>query len=86
MKLPAGMGMVSFGWKSSPLATHQVPETTTQSRSVSYQCGALRCILTPFDAAHLRQINIGFKCKFLLRPRRSTDRTDTATGRSNACI
>ena len=23
------------------LATHQMPETTTQSRSVSYQCGAL---------------------------------------------
>jgi hypothetical protein len=46
----------------------------------------VRCILTPFDAAHIRQINIGFECKFLLRPRSNTDRTDTATGRSNACI
>src|SRR4029077_19974767 len=34
MKLPAGIGAVSFGSKSCPLAPHQMPDTTTQSRSV----------------------------------------------------
>jgi hypothetical protein len=34
-------GTVASGAKSSPLAHHQVPDRTTQSRSVSYQCGAL---------------------------------------------
>src|SRR6478672_8132178 len=38
---PAFTGTGASGAKSSPLAHHQVPESTTHSRSDSYQCGAL---------------------------------------------
>ena len=34
-------GTVASGAKSSPLAHHHVPDNTMQSRSLSYQCGAL---------------------------------------------
>jgi hypothetical protein len=38
---PSGTGTVASGSKSAPLFTHHVPDSTSERRSVAYECGAL---------------------------------------------